>query len=54
LLWRILPLDIDTHDFQKIMDNDPYIAKTVYYNLAHLYISHLKKNDEEVEQFFVY
>ncbi|NYT46865.1 MAG: cyclic nucleotide-binding domain-containing protein [Candidatus Methanofishera endochildressiae] len=37
-------LIIDKHDFQKIMDNVLFIAKTVYYNLARLYISRLRKN----------
>jgi CRP-like cAMP-binding protein len=38
-------LIIDKHDFQKIMDNVLFIAKTVYYNLARLYISRLRKSN---------
>lgn len=47
-------LKIDKNDFQKIMDDDPYIARTVYYNLARLYVSRLRKYDQELDQFFIY
>lgn len=47
-------LKIDKGDFQKIMDNNLYIAKTIYGNLARLYISRLRKYDEELDQFFIY
>lgn len=47
-------LKIEKNDFQKIMDDDPYIARTIYYNLARLYVSRLRKYDQELDQFFIF
>jgi len=45
-------LKIDKIDFQKTLDNDLYITKTIYHNLLTLFIGRLRKHDDELDSFF--
>lgn len=44
-------LRIGKNDFQKILDENPQIANTVYRNMLELLISRLRKHDEELDMF---